>query len=89
MSDSTNGLGVAVCTPEPPSWAPDRRPDYVLCSLGPTGTSVEEQAKLFTPILWSIDAPRQFQLRLRREDTHEWATNQSIRISWAAVWLPG
>lgn len=89
VSDSTNGLGVAVCTPEPPSWAPDRMPDYVLCSLGPTGTSVEAQAKLFSPVIWSIDAPRQFQLRLRREDTHDWATNQAIRISWAAVWLPG
>ena len=88
VATSTNGLGVAVCTPEPPSWASGRKPDVVLCSLGPTGTSVEAQAKLFTPVLWSIDAPRQFQLRLRREDTHEWATNQAIRITWAAVWIP-
>ena len=88
VATSTNGLGVAVCTPEPPSWASGRKPDVVLCSLGPMGTSVETQAKLFTPVLWSIDAPRQFQLRLRREDTHEWATNQAIRITWAAVWMP-
>ena len=88
VATSTNGLGVAVCTPEPPPWASGRKPDVVLCSLGPTGTSVEAQAKLFTPVLWSIDAPRQFQLRLRREDTHEWATNQAIRITWAAVWIP-
>ena len=61
----------------------------VLCTLGPTGPDLEYQAKLFTPVLWSIDSPTQAQMRVRRDDTHEWATNQGICVSWMAAWLPG
>lgn len=74
---------------QPPKGFEDRKPDVVLCTLGPTGPDLEYQAKLFTLVLWSIDSPTQAQIRVRRDDTHEWATNQGINVSWMAAWLPG
>lgn len=59
----------------------------VLCTLGPTGPGLEDQARLFSVVLWSIDAPTQAKIRVRREDTQEWVTNQGIYVSWMAAWL--
>ena len=89
VASGTNSDGVAVANIQPPKGFEDRKPDVVLCTLGPTGTDLEYQARLFTPVLWSIDSPTQAQIRVRRDDTHEWVTNQGIYVSWMAAWLPG
>lgn len=85
ITSGTNSLGVIAIHPTNPPWA-NRNPDSVVFALGPFGTSLETQARLFTPVLWSIDAPTQAQVRVRREDTREWASNQAIAVSWAAIW---
>lgn len=85
--NGTNAEGVAVAKIQPPQGFEDRKPDVVLCTLGPTGLDLEYQARIFTPILWSIDSPTQAQLRVRRDDTNEWATNQGVYVSWMAAWL--
>lgn len=85
VASGTNGLGVIVIHPVNPPWA-NRNPDSVVFALGPFGTELEEQAKLFTPVLWSIDAPTQAQVRVRREDTGGWVSNQAISVAWAAIW---
>ena len=72
---------------QPPQGFENRKPDVVLCTLGPTGPDLESQARLFTPVLWSIDSPTQAQMRVRRDDTNEWATNQGVYVSWMAAWL--
>ena len=89
VASGTNSNGVAVANIQPPKGFEDRKPDVVLCTLGPTGPDLEYQARLFTLVLWSIDSPTQAQIRVRRDDTHEWATNQGINVSWMAAWLPG
>ena len=86
---ATNSLGVIVCKPSPPSWAKNRKPNIVLATAGPFEPGDKEyQALRFTAVVWSIDSPGQVQIRVRREDTREWAANQGIDVMYAAIWLP-
>lgn len=70
----------------PPPWAPDRKPDAVLCE--PMVLGSEEHAKLFYATVWSIDSSRYMQLRLWRRDKNSFAGNQGITCSWVAIWNP-
>ena len=86
---ATNSLGVIVCNPSPPAWAGNRKPNIVLATAGPFEPGDKEyQALRFTAVVWSIDSPSQVQIRVRREDTREWAANQGIDVMYAAIWLP-
>ena len=85
----TNSNGVIACHPSPPAWAASRNPDIVLATAGPFGPGNREyQALRFTAVVWSIDSPSQIQIRVRREDTREWAANQGIDVMYAAIWIP-
>lgn len=88
MATRTNDLGVIVADYTPPSWAPDSPPDSFVATLGPTGSTLEQQAKLFTPVVWSLEGGTAAQIRVRREDTHDWVANQAVSCFWVAVWLP-
>ena len=88
VAPQTNGDGVIVASYEPPEWAEGRAPDSFVATLGPTGSTVETQAKLFTPVVWSLEGGTAAQIRVRREDTHAWATNQKVSCFWVAVWVP-
>lgn len=88
VATQTNELGVIFARYEPPAWAEGRAPDSFVATLGPTGSTLETQAKLFTPIVWSLEGGAGAQIRVRREDTHEWAMNQKVSCFWVAVWVP-
>ena len=46
-----------------------------------------EQALLFTPVIWAFDMYfSQVQVRVRREDSRTWASNQGVSVSWVAIW---